>query len=185
MVDEVQTGIGRTGAWFAYQGYGIDPDVITVAKGLGNGFPVGAMLAKAELKPFLGPGSHGTTFGGNPLAMAVANAVLQELEETSLLSEAEAKGKWLAQTLTEELAGLKEVVAIRSMGLMAGVELNRPVTPLIAALLNMGVVTLPAGEKVLRLLPPLVVTLEQIKEGVARIKQAICALDAPEAIPAP
>jgi acetylornithine aminotransferase len=171
MVDEVQTGIGRTGAAFAFQSYGIKPDVITAAKGLGNGFPIGAMVAKEELKPILGPGTHGTTFGGNPLATAVADAVLAELEETSILEEAKTKGEFLAQVLTDELSGVPGIISIRSKGLMAGVELDRPVAPLITALLEKGLVALPAGERVLRLLPPLVVTRDQITAAVRLIKQ--------------
>ena len=171
MVDEVQTGIGRTGAAFAFQTYGLKPDVITAAKGLGNGFPIGAMIAREELKPVLGPGTHGTTFGGNPLATAVAAAVLAELEETPILEETKAKGELFARLLTDELSGLPGMVSVRVKGLMAGVEFDQPVAPIITALLGKGLVTLPAGEKVLRLLPPLIVTEDQIRRAVHLIKQ--------------
>lgn len=173
MIDEVQTGIGRTGEWFAFQAYDIQPDVVTLAKGLGNGFPVGAVMAKEEIKPILSPGSHGSTFGGNPLAMAAVKAVLQELKETSLLVEAKEKGKYLHQLLSAELAEAPEVKEIRSLGLMVGIQLDVPVGPLIQQLLEQGLVTLPAGENVLRLLPPLVISKEQIKQGVSMIKQVL------------
>jgi len=173
MVDEVQTGMGRTGYWFAYQAYGIQPDVVTLAKGLGNGFPVGAMMANKRLKHVFNPGSHGSTFGGNPLAMAAVKAVLQTLKETPLLSEAKQKGEILAQKLQEELAGIPGVKEIRTLGLMAGIELSLSVQPIIQKLLRLGVVTLPAGENVLRLLPPLVITREQMEQGISLIKQAL------------
>jgi acetylornithine/N-succinyldiaminopimelate aminotransferase len=169
MVDEVQTGIGRTGAWFAFQRYGIRPDVVTTAKGLGNGFPVGAMLAREELKPHLGPGSHGTTFGGNPLAMAAAGAVLAELEESPLIDEVNEKGIVLMKQLEHALAPFAEVTEIRGLGLMIGVELKTAVQPVIRELLSEGLVALPAGEKVLRLLPPLIVTAKEIRQAAGII----------------
>jgi acetylornithine aminotransferase len=173
MVDEVQTGIGRTGEIFAFQHYGIQPDVVTVAKGLGNGFPIGAMIAKDKLKPVMGPGTHGTTFGGNPLAMAVAKAVLTEINKHGLLQEAKKKGVFLLDRLTEELATFSIIEDIRGLGLMVGIKLIKPVAPIIESLLKNGLVTLPAGEKVLRLLPPLVVTFEQIEQAVSLIKSVL------------
>ncbi|MBA4495349.1 acetylornithine transaminase [Paenactinomyces guangxiensis] len=178
IIDEVQTGIGRTGDWFAFQAYKIRPDVVTLAKGLGNGFPVGAMMAREKLKPILGPGSHGTTFGGNPLAMAAAKAVLQELKETTVLGEAKEKGEYLFQLLSDELADIPEIKEIRCLGLMAGIQLHVPVAPVIGKLLKQGMIALPAGENVLRLLPPLVVTKEQIKQAVSMIKQVFSATEA-------
>lgn len=182
MIDEVQTGIGRTGEWFAFQAYDIQPDVVTLAKGLGNGFPVGAVMAKEEIKPILSPGSHGSTFGGNPLAMAAVKAVLQELKETSLLAEAKDKGKYLHQLLSAELAEAPEVKEIRALGLMVGIQLNVPAGPLIQQLLELGLITLPAGENVLRLLPPLVISKEQIKQAVATIKQVLVGSKEPELV---
>lgn len=173
MIDEVQTGIGRTGNWFAYQTYGIQPDVITLAKGLGNGFPVGAMLAKAEWKEVLGPGTHGSTFGGGRLAMAVARAVIEELSQPSMMAEIQEKGIWLKQLLEKELFGLSAVREIRGQGLMMGVVLNKPVAPVVKTLLEHGLVTLVAGEQVLRLLPPLVVTHSEIVQAVSLIKDAV------------
>ncbi|MFC7439993.1 acetylornithine transaminase [Laceyella putida] len=182
MIDEVQTGMGRTGNWFAYQAYGIQPDVITLAKGLGNGFPVGAMLAKAEWKDVLGPGTHGTTFGGGRLAMAVARAVLEELSRPSMMAEIQEKGTWLGQLLEKELNGLSEVRVIRGKGLMRGIELNMPAAPVVKSLLNQGLVTLVAGENVLRLLPPLVVTHGQIVRAVSLIKEAVQACGLPTSV---
>ncbi|KPC75698.1 acetylornithine aminotransferase [Thermoactinomyces vulgaris] len=173
MIDEVQTGMGRTGHWFAYQKYGIEPDVVTLAKGLGNGFPVGAMLAKATWKDVLGPGSHGTTFGGGRLAMAVARAVLEELSQPSMMAEIRDKGTWLRQLLEKELRGLTSVQEIRGEGLMLGIELNTSAGPVVKSLLEQGLVTLVAGENVLRLLPPLVVTHGQIVRAVSLIKEVV------------
>lgn len=171
IIDEVQTGIGRTGEMFAFQAYNIEPDVVTLAKGLGNGFPIGAMVAKKTLQSILGPGTHGTTFGGNYLAMAAAKAVLTELTETRLLAETKEKGEYLVQLLSDELLEIPEVKEIRSLGLMVGIQLEVPVASLIQRLLKLGIVALPAGEKVLRLLPPLVVTKEQINQAVSIMKQ--------------
>lgn len=177
IIDEVQTGIGRTGEWFAYQSYGIEPDIVTVAKGLGNGFPVGAMLAKEHLISSFGPGTHGTTFGGNYLAMAAANAVLQELQQTSLISEVKAKGEKLAHLLSTELMNVPNVVEVRHLGLMVGIQCKTPVTPIIKQLLQQGLITLSAGEQVLRLLPPLIITEEQITEAVSIIKRVLTDLN--------
>jgi acetylornithine aminotransferase len=173
IIDEIQTGIGRTGERFAYQHYDILPDVITLAKGLGNGFPIGAMVAKEKLKPILGPGSHGSTFGGNLLSMVVAKAVLLELNNQALLQETKKKGSYLMNRLTEELAKYSEVEEIRGIGLMVGIQLSKPAQPVINQLLERGLVTLPAGEKVLRLLPSLVVTYSQIEEAVHLIKNGV------------
>lgn len=179
MVDEVQTGVGRTGKWFAFQHYDIQPDVITLAKGLGNGFPVGALLAKEELKPIFSFGSHGTTFGGNPLAMTVAKTVLTEIAREDLLERVKEKGSYFMELLRIELSDNENVVAIRGLGLMVGIELSKSVAPVIKQLLKEGLVTLPAGEKVLRLLPPLIVTYEQLNQAVELIKKALCAYTQP------
>lgn len=173
MIDEVQTGIGRTGEWFAFQAYGIKPDVISVAKGLGNGYPVGAIVAASHLKPVLGPGSHGTTFGGNPLAMAVCDAVLTEIEQTRLLEQVKKSAAYLQKKLDEVIQLLPSVREIRQIGLMAGIELDEPVAPHIKNLLDNGLVVLAAGEKVLRLLPPLIVNDEEIARAVSILHQTL------------
>lgn len=150
MVDEVQTGIGRTGDLFAFQHAGIQPDVVTVAKGLGNGFPVGAMLGRSGLEKHFGPGSHASTFGGNPLAMAAAKAVLQEMTETDILIRAKQTAQYLQNQLEQRLSLHASVVDIRGQGLMWGVELNQPVAPLIRILQEKGLLAVMAGPKVLR-----------------------------------
>ncbi len=171
IVDEVQTGIGRTGEYFSFQHYGIQPDVITLAKGLGNGYPIGAIVAKEELKPILGPGSHGTTFGGNYLAMTVAKAVLAEITVHKVLVETKEKGTYLIQRLKEELADIPHVTEVRGLGLMLGIQFTQTAAPLIQQLRTSGLVTLSAGENVLRLLPPLIVSYEQIEQAVSKIKE--------------
>lgn len=173
MIDEVQTGIGRTGEWFAYQVYGIKPDAISVAKGLGNGYPVGAVVADSRLKPVLGPGTHGTTFGGNPLAMAVCDAVLTEIEQTGLLEQVREKAEYLKKKLDGLIRSLPAVREIRQKGLMVGIELDEPAAPFIRQLLENGLVVLPAGEKVVRLLPPLIVSEEEIDQAASVLHQTL------------
>ncbi|WLV25037.1 acetylornithine transaminase [Aciduricibacillus chroicocephali] len=173
IVDEIQTGIGRTGKPFAYQHYGVYPDIITSAKGLGNGLPVGAMIAKKELGDYFGPGSHGSTFGGNPLAMAAANKVLELAFDTDFLQEVEDKGKYLLKQLQTELAGNDNITDIRGKGLMIGIECKNEVLPAVLELMKQGLLVLNAGPNVLRLLPPLIVTNEEIDEAVKLIGQCL------------
>lgn len=160
IVDEVQTGIGRTGKWFAHQHYGIEPDIITMAKGLGSGFPVGAMMAKEFLADTFGPGTHGTTFGGNPLAMAAGLGTLEAVDQ--YLPEIEAKGAYFM----EKLGG-------RGKGLMIGVEFEFEVGPLVAQLREEGILALVAGPKVLRILPPFTITQQEMEWAVEKIQQAV------------
>lgn len=176
IIDEVQTGMGRTGELFAFQTYGIKPDIVTLAKGLGNGFPVGAMLATESLKPILGPGSHGTTFGGNPLAMEVVKVVIDELTKPHFLAEVKEKADLFIQRLHTELQPLSIVKEIRSKGLMIGIELAVPVQPLIKQALDHGLILLAAGENVIRLLPPLTITIEQLMQGLSILKERILSL---------
>ncbi|HET7629703.1 MAG TPA: acetylornithine transaminase [Bacillales bacterium] len=171
IVDEVQTGIGRTGKAFAYQHYGISPDVITAAKGLGNGFPVGAMIGKAELANTFGPGTHGSTFGGNPLAMAAASAVLDVVFRDGFLSEVERKGRWLMQMLHEQLQDVPEVTAVRGKGLMVGIECEEAAA-IVTKVREKGLLVLLAGSNVVRLLPPLIVTDSELREAVSAIVEA-------------
>lgn len=173
IIDEIQTGIGRTGKGFGYEHYGLDPDIITVAKGLGNGMPVGAMIAKEKYKDSFGPGSHGSTFGGNPLAMAAAEAVIENVFNEEFLKEVEAKGNYLMTELKKELKNIDIITNIRGKGLMVGIECNQDVTPAIKELINQGVLILSAGPNVLRLLPPLIVTYEEIDQVVKLIKQVL------------
>ncbi|MED1738219.1 acetylornithine transaminase [Bacillus swezeyi] len=170
IVDEVQTGIGRTGKAFGYEHGGLSPDIITVAKGLGSGFPVGAVIGKKELSEAFSPGSHGTTFGGNMLAMAAANATLNIIFEKSFLEEVSAKGKFLQKELKEKLQ-FPCIKEIRGKGLIAGIECEEPVQPLIEDLQKEGLLVLPAGLNVIRLLPPLSVAKNEISEAVEKLNR--------------
>jgi acetylornithine/N-succinyldiaminopimelate aminotransferase len=173
IIDEIQTGIGRTGKPFAFQHFGIEPDIITVAKGLGNGFPIGAAIGKAELAQFFGPGSHGSTFGGNPISMAAAIAVMDIIFNEAFLEEADAKGKLLFESLHNSVGGMELVKEIRGLGLMAGIELTVAAQPILAELRKSGLIALPAGEKVVRLLPPLNVKAEEIEKAVSIMKETL------------
>ncbi|MFP7472775.1 acetylornithine transaminase [Niallia taxi] len=166
IIDEIQTGIGRTGKPFAFQHFSLNPDIITSAKGLANGLPVGAIAAKQELVEFFGPGSHGTTFGGNPLAMAAATKTMEIIFEESFLQEVEQKSEFLISLLTENLKENTAVKDIRGLGLMIGIELEVPVANVLSDLRESGLIVLNAGEKVIRLLPSLNITTEQLKEAV-------------------
>ncbi|WP_307893886.1 acetylornithine transaminase [Bacillus swezeyi] len=170
IVDEVQTGIGRTGKAFGYEHGGLSPDIITVAKGLGSGFPVGAVIGKKELSEAFSPGSHGTTFGGNMLAMAAANATLNIIFEKSFLEEVSAKGEFLQKELKEKLQ-FPCIKEIRGKGLIAGIECEAPVQPLIEDLQKEGLLVLPAGLNVIRLLPPLSVAKNEISEAVEKLNR--------------
>lgn len=173
MIDEIQTGIGRTGKAFAYEHYGISPDVITLAKGLGNGLPVGAMIAKGKYRDVFGPGSHGTTFGGNPLAMAAAKAVLQTVLQDEFLTSVEEKGEYLLQQLNETIGTHPKVKEIRGKGFMIGIVYEDEVANLINQLIERGLFTLSAGANVIRLLPPLIATKEDIDQAVSLIADVL------------
>lgn len=171
--DEVQTGIGRTGQLFAFQLYGIQPDIMTLAKGLGNGFPIGAMLAQESLKDIFSPGTHGSTFGGNHLAMSVAKAVLQEVTAPGFLSHVQQKAEDFLQKLQDALTPLPLVKEVRGTGMMLGIELHSPSKPYISRALENRLVVLPAGENVIRLLPPLVISTSQIDQAVQKLQQLL------------
>jgi len=172
MLDEVQSGMGRTGRLFAHQHEGILPDVMTLAKGLGNGVPIGACLARGDAAGVLGPGSHGSTFGGNPLACRAALAVLEALEADDLPARAGAAGERIRSGLRDGLSDLPGVVAVRGRGLMIGVELDRACGELVAAALDAGLLINVTAQRVVRLLPPLIIDdaqAEQIVSTVVRI----------------
>jgi acetylornithine aminotransferase len=156
MLDEVQTGMGRTGKWFAHQLSGIVPDVMTLAKGLGNGVPIGACLARGEAADAFTPGKHGSTFGGNPLACAAAQATLDAIEREHLLDNAVRIGALILSGLNQRLAGIPGVVQIRGRGLMIGIQLDRPCGDLVKQALARGLLINVTAESVIRLLPPLV-----------------------------
>jgi acetylornithine aminotransferase len=182
MVDEVQCGIGRSGRWFAFQHTRIAPDVMTLAKGLGSGVPIGASLARGAAAEVFKPGTHGSTFGGGPLASAAALATLEIMERDGLLANAAAMGQLIREGLRERLAGLAGVVEIRGQGLMIGVELDRACGQLVRDGLAQGVLINVTAEKVVRLLPPLVIEREQaelLTDMVASLVRAFLAADAP------
>jgi len=170
MLDEVQTGMGRTGNWFAFQGTGIEPDVITLAKGLANGVPMGACLAGGAAARVFKPGSHGSTFGGNPLACAAALATLETIRDEGLLENAIRIGDAIRAGLRARLGALAGVREVRGQGLMIGIELDRPCSDLVKQALEQGLLINVTADSVVRLLPSLVMTQAEAQlliEGVA------------------
>ncbi len=158
MVDEVQTGVGRTGAWFAHQHAGIRPDVMSLAKGLGNGVPVGACLAAGAAAELFGPGNHGSTFGGNPLMCRVAHTVLEVIERDGLVERAAVLGERIREGLAARLRGVHGVLEVRGKGLMIGVQLDRPCAALVGQALQAGMLINVTADSVIRLLPALVMS---------------------------
>lgn len=172
MLDEVQTGNGRTGTYFAYQGLGITPDVVTTAKGLGNGVPIGACLSRGPAAPVLGAGQHGSTYGGNPLACATALAVIGSIEREGLCANALAMGKIIRDTLLADPAVAEKIVEIRGAGLMLGIELQNDCGQLVQEALDEGLLINVTAGNTVRLLPPLVINKDQATElanGVAQL----------------
>jgi acetylornithine/N-succinyldiaminopimelate aminotransferase len=167
MIDEVQSGVGRTGKWFAHQWAGVVPDVMTLAKGLGSGVPIGACLARGAAAKVFKPGNHGSTFGGGPLVSVAALTTLEVIEKEGLLAHAHHMGEVIQEGLKRELAGVAGVKEVRGMGLMIGVELDRPCGDLVRRALAAGLVMNVTAERVIRLLPPLVIQEAQAKSLVA------------------
>ncbi|MDW6025314.1 aspartate aminotransferase family protein [Mesorhizobium sp. BAC0120] len=177
MFDEVQCGIGRTGKLFAYEWSGVAPDVMAIAKGIGGGFPMGACLATDEAASGMTAGVHGTTFGGNPLAMAVGNAVLDVVLADGFLDEVKRKGLFFKQGLAAIADEFPTVVDdIRGMGLMLGLKCAMPNGKVNAALRDQKVLGVPAGDNVVRLLPPLVISEDEIRIGLDRIREGVKSL---------
>jgi len=181
MIDEVQSGIGRTGKWFAYQWADIRPDVITLAKGLGSGVPIGALLAGGRAAGVFGPGQHGTTFGGGPLAMRAGLETLAIIESEGLMANAVAQGERIRSGLARELAGVSGVKDIRGMGLMCGVELDRPCGELVKLALAAGLLINVTQDTVVRLLPPLILSSAEADQIVARLAPVVRAFLSPAA----
>ena len=167
MIDEVQCGMGRTGKWFAHQWAGIVPDVMPLAKGLGSGVPIGAVVAGPKAAHIFQPGNHGTTFGGNPLAMRAGVETIRIMEEDGLLENAAKVGAHLREALERELGGLPGVKEIRGQGLMLGIELNRPCGALMQRALDAGLLLSVTADSVIRLVPPLIITPAEADEVVA------------------
>ncbi|WP_277613395.1 acetylornithine transaminase [Brevibacillus humidisoli] len=177
IIDEIQTGVGRTGSWFAYQQYGIKPDIVSLAKGLGSGFPVGAILAGEEVGEAFSPGTHGSTFGGNPLAMAAGLATLQVIEQEQLLQRVGELNRYLISRLEQ----IKEshpgkVTAVRGMGLLVGIELSQSAADVVSHVREKGVLILQAGPQVVRLLPSFVTTEAELDRLTDALDEAIAAL---------
>lgn len=166
MLDEIQTGMGRTGKLFAHQHAAAQPDVMTLAKALGNGVPIGACLARGAAAEVLTPGTHGSTFGGNPLACRVARTVLETIATQGLVANAAEQGEFLLGAFREALQGTKGVVAIRGRGLMLGIELDRPCAELVGRALAAGLLINVTAERVIRLLPPLILEPAQARQLV-------------------
>jgi acetylornithine aminotransferase len=165
----VQCGLARTGKWFAYQWAGVQPDVMQLAKGLGSGVPVGALVVGERVKDVLGPGNHGSTFGGNPLAMRAAVETLKLIESEGLMRNAEVVGERLRASLRRELEGEPGVVDVRGEGLMIGVELARPCGVILTRAAEAGLLLSVTADTVIRLVPPLILSAAEADEVVARL----------------
>ncbi len=176
IVDEVQTGIGRTGSLFAFEQYQIEPDIITLAKGLANGLPVGAMLGKSSLGTAFSPGSHGTTFGGNKLALSSSKQVL-ELLTPVFLKEVQSKSAYFQSQLEEKLASISTVKEIRGMGMMVGIETDADLGQIVTSTRQKSLIVLTAGNNVIRLLPPLTVTIEEIDQAITILQKVMSDLE--------
>ena len=175
--DEVQTGMGRTGDLFAYRRLGVEPDVMSLAKALGGGFPIGACLATAEAASGMTPGSHGSTFGGNPLAIAAANAVLDVMLKPGFFDHVQRMSLLLKQKLASVIDRHGDVVSeVRGEGLLIGIKAVVPSGDLVAALRDQKLLTVGAGDNVVRFLPPLIVTEAEIEDSVGRLERACTAL---------
>jgi acetylornithine/N-succinyldiaminopimelate aminotransferase len=167
MLDEVQCGMGRTGKWFAHQWAGIHPDVMPLAKGLGSGVPVGAVVCGPKAAHVFGPGNHGTTFGGNPLAMRAGVETIRIMEEDGLLANAATVGALLKSGLERELAGVKGVVEVRGQGLMLGIALDRPCGDILGRAAKAGLMLSVTADRVIRLVPPLILSADEAAQIVA------------------
>jgi acetylornithine aminotransferase len=173
MLDEIQTGMGRTGQWCAYQHTEIFPDVLTLAKGLGNGMPIGACLARGKVADILQPGTHGSTFGGNPLVCRAALAVIETIEQDNLRQRAEKLGQRFYQGFLKALEGTAGVQEIRVKGLMIGIELDKPCGQLVSQALEKQLLINVTAERVVRLLPPLILSDTQADEIISTVSQLI------------
>jgi acetylornithine/LysW-gamma-L-lysine aminotransferase len=179
IIDEIQTGFGRTGRWFGFEHAGLEPDVICLAKGLGGGFPMGAIAYTKAVRDALYPGAHGSTFGGSPLACAAGVAALQTYRDEGLVERSATLGAAMLAALRDALAGAPLVRDVRGLGLMLAIELRTKVAPALKTLmLDHAVIALPGGPTALRLLPPLVITEDEIDQGVRAVTRVIRELKA-------
>ncbi|MBC1414670.1 acetylornithine transaminase [Listeria innocua] len=173
IIDEVQTGLGRTGTLFGFQQTFLDPDIFTLAKGLGNGLPIGAMVGKEYLSSAFGPGSHGSTFGGNKLALAAAKEILLTMKQPGFLEEVNAKAAYFRNLLEEHFEQLENFVEIRGEGFLIGIELDSVAEPVVTELRNQGLLILTAGPNILRILPPLTVSYAEIDQAISILKSVL------------
>jgi acetylornithine aminotransferase len=173
MLDEVQTGIGRTGTWFAFQQAGVMPDVMALAKGLGGGVPIGTCLARGGAAEVFKPGNHGSTFGGNPLACAAALATLDVIEEQDLCRNAAEMGEFIRSGLAAGLNGVAGVLEVRNAGLLIGIELDRPCAELVKRGLEQGLLINVTADSVVRLLPPLIINRDEASQLVEMLGKLI------------
>ena len=170
LIDEVQTGIGRTGSLFCYEQYGVQPNIISMAKGLGGGVPIGAVMADKKCQDVLGAGTHGTTFGGNPLCCAAANTVLDIVNKPEFLKSVQEKGEYLKKEILA--IGSPKVKTVRGMGLMLGIVVDKDErAAMVSQLMEKGVLVLTAGTEAIRLLPPLVITKEEMDEAIVAMRE--------------
>jgi len=173
MLDEIQTGMGRSGRLFSFQHNEILPDVMTLAKGLGNGFPIGACLARGSAAAIFAPGNHGSTFGGNPLACAVGLTVIETIENTNLAARAEELGARILSGLADALQGIAGVEEIRGQGLLIGIELDRPCADMVGLALEQGLLINVTADRVVRLLPPLILSDEQADQLIETLSKLL------------
>ena len=177
--DEIQTGVGRTGKFFAHEWVGVTPDIMTVAKGIGGGFPLGAVLATAEAAKGMTPGTHGTTYGGNPLAMAVGTEAIAMVLEPGFLDHVNKVANYMHQQLGALVAGHPDIFeGVRGQGLMIGLKMKVANSDFITLARANGVIVLPAGDNVVRLLPPLTITEDEVREGIALMDKTASQMEA-------
>ncbi|AXI08649.1 acetylornithine transaminase [Oceanobacillus sp. 143] len=182
MVDEIQTGIGRTGSLFSYEQYGIEPDVMTLAKGLGSGIAIGALVVKEPVAESFQPGTHGSTFGGNPIAMTAGIATIETLLEEEFLSDVGRKSEWLITSLKKLQESYSSIEEIRGLGLLIGVQMTDATGNWIAKFREKGILVLSAGENVLRILPPLTTTKEELEQFIAAFQELLIENDSQTSI---
>lgn len=177
IVDEVQTGMGRTGQLYSFEHYGIIPDIVTLAKGLANGLPAGALLGKSSLASAFSPGSHGSTFGGNKLAMAAALETLHIMKGAGFLEEVRSKSAILMEQLQLAFQDHPKISTVRGLGMMIGIETSASLSKIVEAARQKGLIILTAGENVIRLLPPLTIGREEIQQGIDTLKEVFSQVD--------
>lgn len=173
LCDEVQCGMGRTGHWFAFQAYGVRPDAFSMAKALGNGFPIGAISATPQMSDVFQPGNHASTFGGTPLACAAALATIEVMEEKGLVDNAVKRGKQFVKGLNALKTRYPRIKEVRSAGLMVGMALDQPAKPLVGIMNDMGLIALATAETVVRFLPPLTVSPAEIRQALEIVDKAL------------